>query len=117
MPDTTDLAEQRGEAPEDVVEGVAAPSDANVRHRVEERCPAASLRHEGWSSGGATEPRHGPAPHARPQSCRVASRAPSAMAANFNHATLGWVSLNRMPEAAKPQSAPAMTFSRPTIRA
>src|SRR3989442_14236058 len=57
------------------------------------------------------------APHARPQSWRVASRAPSASAANFSQATLGWVSLNRMPEAAKPQSAPAMTLSRPTIRA
>src|SRR5262249_24812726 len=53
----------------------------------------------------------------RPQSCRVASRAPSAIAANFSHTTLGWTSLNRTPEAAKPQSAPAMTFSRPTILA
>ena len=39
------------------------------------------------------------------------------MAANFSQATLACVSLKRIPEAAKPQSAPAMTFSRPTIRA
>ena len=51
-----------------------------------------------------------------PELLRLASRAPSAMAANFSQATLGCVSLKRMPEAAKPQSAPAMTFSRPTIR-
>src|SRR5262245_35956044 len=53
----------------------------------------------------------------RPQSWRLARRAPSAMAANFSQATLEWVSLNRTPEAANPQSAPAMTFSRPTILA
>ena len=55
--------------------------------------------------------------HARPHNWRVARRAPSAMAANFSHATLSCVSLKRMPDAAKPQSAPAITFSRPTIRA
>src|SRR3989442_15460547 len=55
--------------------------------------------------------------HARPQSWRVASRAPSARAATFSQATLGWTALNRMPEAAKPQSAPALTLWRPTIRA
>src|SRR5207248_5503587 len=43
--------------------------------------------------------------------CLVANRAPSAIAANFSHATLGWVSLNLRAEAAKPQSAPAITFS------
>jgi len=47
-------------------------------------------------------------------SSRVANRAPSAKAANLSQATLGWVSLNRRAEAAKPQSAPAITFSRPT---
>jgi hypothetical protein len=33
---------------------------------------------------------------------------------NFSQATLGCVSLNRTAKAANPQSAPAMTFSRPT---
>src|SRR3989442_14397922 len=55
--------------------------------------------------------------HARPQSWRVASRAPSARGANFSQATLGWGPLNRMPEAAKPQAAPAIPFARPTLRA
>ena len=50
----------------------------------------------------------------RPQSRRVARRAPSARAANFSHATLSCVSLKRTADAANPQSAPAMTFSRPT---
>src|SRR5215472_9082018 len=50
----------------------------------------------------------------RPQRRSVARRAPSARAANLSHATLGCVSLNRTAEAANPQSAPAMTFSRPT---
>ena len=51
------------------------------------------------------------APHACPQSCRVAKRAPSVKAANFIHATLGWVSLNRAAEAANPQSAPTLLCS------
>src|SRR5207245_3541617 len=65
----------------------------------------------------APPPRASGRGQARPQSCRVASRAPSAIAANFSHATLAWVSLNRAAEAANPQSAPAITFSRPTILA
>src|SRR5262245_26206391 len=50
-------------------------------------------------------------------SSRVANRAPSANTANLSQATLGWVSLNLRAEAANPQSAPAITFSRPTILA
>src|SRR5215831_12408146 len=57
----------------------------------------------------------GRGPHTAPdQRCLVARRAPSASAANLSQATLGWVSLNRTAEAANPQSAPAITFSRPT---
>src|SRR5262245_19833273 len=52
----------------------------------------------------------------RPQSCFVAIRAPSTSASNFAHTTLGWISVEPA-NVAKPQSAPAMTFSRPTARA
>ena len=41
----------------------------------------------------------------------------AAKAANLSQATLGWRSLNRTAEAANPQSAPAITFSRPTSSA
>src|SRR5215470_11601968 len=54
-----------------------------------------------------------PSPHARPQSSRVAIRAPSTSASNFAQTTLGWISVEPA-NVAKPQSAPAMTFSRPT---
>src|SRR5215472_4258596 len=47
----------------------------------------------------------------------MALRAPSAIAADFSQAMLWSVSLKRTAEAAKPRSAPAMTFSRPTILA
>src|SRR4029450_5715569 len=65
---------------------------------------------------GRRQEREGPsphAPHARPQSSRVAIRAPSTSASNFAHTTLGWISVDPA-NVAKPQSAPAMTFSRPT---
>ena len=50
---------------------------------------------------------------AQPQSCFVARRAPCASASNFAHTTLGWMSGSRRACAEKPQSAPAITRSRP----
>src|SRR5262245_23072896 len=49
----------------------------------------------------------------RPQSRFVAILAPSTSASNLAHTTLGWISVEPA-NVAKPQSAPAMTFSRPT---
>src|SRR5205085_11314165 len=49
-------------------------------------------------------------------SARLAIRAPSANAANLTQTTLGWTS-QVAAKLAKPQSAPAMTFSRPTAPA
>src|SRR5215468_5806127 len=46
----------------------------------------------------------------------VAIRAPSASAWSFAHTILGWISLE-FAKFAKPQSEPAITFSRPTILA
>src|SRR5262245_27919526 len=51
------------------------------------------------------------------QSSFVARRAPCASASNFAHTTLGWLSGSRRACAEKPQSAPAITRSRPTARA
>ena len=48
-----------------------------------------------------------------PQRRCEASRAPSARALNFAHITVGWT-LGRPADVPKPQSVPAMTFSRPT---
>src|SRR5262249_56023478 len=48
-----------------------------------------------------------------PHSRFVAMRAPSTSASNLAHTTLGWVSVEPA-NVPKPQSAPAMTFSRPT---
>ena len=62
--------------------------------------------------GRARESRGAHVDH-RFQSCALASRAPSASAANFAHPTLG--SISRVPACeAKPQSLPIITFSRPT---
>src|SRR4029453_7569056 len=52
----------------------------------------------------------------RPQSCFVAMRAPSTSAPGLAHTPLGWISVEPA-NVANPQSAPAMTCSRPTARA
>jgi hypothetical protein len=44
----------------------------------------------------------------------VASAAPSASAANLAHTTVGWTSGENVAREENPQSALAMTFSRPT---
>src|SRR5215469_9337887 len=54
--------------------------------------------------------------YARPHSSFVARRAPSASAANLTQTTVGWTS-QEVEKLAKPQSAPAITFSRPTTPA
>ena len=41
-------------------------------------------------------------------------KAPSASAANLAHTTVGWTSGAKLAREEKPQSALAMTFSRPT---
>jgi hypothetical protein len=46
-----------------------------------------------------------------------ASAAPSTSERSFSHATVGWMSWRVRAVAAKPQSAPAMTFARPTMLA
>src|SRR6516165_6733680 len=52
-----------------------------------------------------------------PQSCRLAIFAPWRMALNFSQMTVGCTSVVYIACEEKPQSAPAMTFSRPTSRA
>src|SRR5437588_295178 len=52
----------------------------------------------------------------RPHSAFVASRAPSTSAPSLAHTMLGWISVEPAKDA-KPQSAPAMTRSRPTMEA
>jgi hypothetical protein len=52
----------------------------------------------------------------RYQRCEDAIRAPSTIARNFAHATVGSTVLERA-EVAKPQSVPAVTRSRPTTDA
>jgi hypothetical protein len=53
---------------------------------------------------------------ARDQSRRLASRAPSAIARSFSQAIVGWTWIAAA-KVAKPQSVPAITFSRPTSSA
>ena len=53
---------------------------------------------------------------APPQSWREAMRAPSTIAASLAHTMLSWISSEPAKEA-NPQSAPAITFSRPTTPA
>src|SRR5262245_9832983 len=66
-------------------------------------------RAETWqpTGSGRTPIKHGSYSHARPQSCLVANRAPSDNA--FNLAQTSW----RCSRPPRPQSVPAMTFSRP----
>jgi hypothetical protein len=59
----------------------------------------------------------GQAALALPQSCLVASRAPSTMASNLAHMTSGCTRGVHPPNVPKPQSGAAITFSRPTRRA
>src|SRR5262245_15527448 len=54
--------------------------------------------------------------HRVPQSRAEARRAPSVSAASLAHTIVGWISSEAANDA-KPQSAPAMTFSRPTTDA
>src|SRR5919109_3136563 len=51
-----------------------------------------------------------------PHSCRLASLAPSTSDVNFAHTMLGCTSFEPA-KVAKPQSEPAITFSRPTTLA
>ena len=53
---------------------------------------------------------------AQPNRRREAMRAPSTSDCSFAHTTVGWISVDPAKEA-KPQSAPAMTRSRPTTLA
>ena len=93
--------------------------DDRIRNRRQGR--ATSL----WKASPARSPalpisrsrrRRHPAGQALPHSSFVARRAPSANAASLVQTTLGWTS-QEVEKLAKPQSAPAMTFSRPTTPA
>jgi hypothetical protein len=52
----------------------------------------------------------------QPHNCLLAMAAPSLSALNFAHTMLGWISFEPA-NVAKPQSEPAITFSRPTTLA
>ncbi len=51
-----------------------------------------------------------------PHNCLLAMAAPSLSDLNFAHTMLGWISFEPA-KVAKPQSVPAITFSRPTTLA
>jgi hypothetical protein len=100
---TTESTQSAGRRHSD--SGAARPQKPPYRHaqRLAEKCPTARNRRR----GGAGEART--SAQARPHSCFVARRAPSAIASNLAQQIDGWPT--RVPS---PQSVPASTFSRPT---